>query len=193
VAVQADVASAGGAERLLARAEDAFGPVGVLVHNASGPVAAKPIALAAWGDVQEHLEVQLKGAFLVAKAGLPAMTSRRRGRIVFITSQVVDAPPTAGWAGYTIAKSAVASLARSLALECGPLGITVNCVAPGMTETAFIGGIPEKIQMSVARQTPLRRLAQPWDVAAAVAYLVAPEGAFITGQTLRVNGGMDMR
>jgi 3-oxoacyl-[acyl-carrier protein] reductase len=92
-----------------------------------------------------------------------------------------------------MAKAALASLSRYLAAEVGPSGVTVNCVAPGMTETALIGDTPEKAQLIAARQTPMRRLALPADVASAVAHLASPEAGFITGHTLSVNGGMVMR
>ena len=193
IAARADVGSREGVEALAAMAADAFGGVGALVHNASSANIARPLAGMEWADFQGHLDVQLKAAFLLVKACLPAMVDRRQGRIVFITSQAVDSPPAPGWTGYTVAKTALAAFARGLAAEAGPSGVTVNCVAPGMTGTSFIGSVPEKVQLGVARQTPLRRLAQPWDVAGAVAYLVSPDGAFVTGQTLRVNGGMDMR
>jgi len=87
-----------------------------------------------------------------------------------------------------MAKGALATMSRYLAAEVGPSGVTVNCVAPGMTETALIGDIPEKTQLVAARQTPMRRLATPEDVAAAVAYLASPDAGFVTGHTLGVNG-----
>jgi 3-oxoacyl-[acyl-carrier protein] reductase len=83
-------------------------------------------------------------------------------------------------------------LSRYIAAEFGPSGVTVNCISPGMTETPLIGDIPEKAQMMIARQTPLRRLATPTDIAAAVAHLASDEASFITGHTLRINGGLVM-
>ena len=121
------------------------------------------------------------------------MVERGWGRIVNVTSQVVDGPPTVTWTGYAMAKGALAVFSRYMAAELGPRGITVNCVAPGMTETALIGDISEKQQLITARQTPLRRLARPEDVAAAVAYLASDDAAFVTGETLAVNGGSVMR
>jgi 3-oxoacyl-[acyl-carrier protein] reductase len=91
-----------------------------------------------------------------------------------------------------VAKAALAALARSLAVELGPAGITVNCVAPGMTDTALVGDLPEKQRLLIARAAPLRRLALPEDVAAAVAFLVSPDAGYITGETIRVNGGQVM-
>jgi 3-oxoacyl-[acyl-carrier protein] reductase len=111
---------------------------------------------------------------------------------VNITSQVVQGNPSVTWTSYAVGKSALATMSRYLAAELGPSGVTVNCVAPGMTETSLIGDIPEKVQMMVARQTPLRRLSTPEDVAAAVAYLASDAAAFVTGHTLAVNGGLTM-
>lgn len=192
VAVRADVGTEDGVATLL-RAAGALGEVGVLVNNASPPIGARPLADLAWADVQHHLDVQVKGALLLAQACAPAMIARRWGRIVNITSQVTHGPPTVGWTGYAVAKGALATLSRYLAAELGPHGVTVNCVAPGMTETAMIGDIPAKAQLMVGRQTPLRRLARPEDVANTVAWLASDGAAFITGETVDVNGGMVMR
>jgi 3-oxoacyl-[acyl-carrier protein] reductase len=193
LAVQADLATPEGAQTLAKRAAQAFGTVDVLVNNAAPPVNGKPVAATDWADLQAHLDIQVKAAFLLTQACLPAMVEQRFGRIINITSQVADGAPTPTWTGYVMAKSALAALARSLAVEVGPAGVTVNCVAPGMTETAMIGDIPEKVQLVVARQTPMRRLGLPADIAAAVAYLASAEAGYVTGQTLAVNGGVVMR
>ncbi|HJV22368.1 MAG TPA: SDR family oxidoreductase [Holophagaceae bacterium] len=192
LAVQGDVSTEEGAAKVVRETLRAFGGVGVLVHNASPRIHPKPFPTTAWNDLQRHLDVQVRGAFLLAQACLPGMVEQRHGRIIHITSQVVDGPPVQGWTAYVVAKAALAALARQLAVEFGPSGITVNCVAPGMTETALIGDIPEKAQLMAARQTPLRRLAQPADVAAAVAHLASDDAAYVTGQTLAVNGGAFM-
>ncbi|HEY1750561.1 MAG TPA: SDR family oxidoreductase [Caulobacteraceae bacterium] len=193
VAVEADLASPEAAEALAAAAVRAFGPVDVLVNNASPAIGARAFEDLAWADIQAQLDVQVKAAFLLVKACASAMAGRGAGRIVNITSQVAEGAPTPTWTAYAVAKAALAAMSRSLAVELGPSGVTVNCVAPGMTETALIGDIPQKAQMVAARQTPLRRLATPADIAAAVAYLASPEAAYVTGQTLAVNGGTVMR
>jgi 3-oxoacyl-[acyl-carrier protein] reductase len=192
IAVQADISSEGGAETLYKAAIQAFGGVGILVNNASPRINAKPFAGTEWSDIQRQLDVQVKGAFLLAKVCLPEMTARKWGRIVCITSQVIDGQPSIGWTGYAVAKAALSMLSRYIAAEFGPSGVTVNCISPGMTETPLIGDIPEKAQMMIARQTPLRRLATPTDIAAAVAHLASDEASFITGHTLRINGGLVM-
>ncbi len=193
LAVQADIATEAGAQALYQAAVKAFGAVSVLVNNASPRINPKPFSATVWDDVQQQMDVQVKGAFLMTSAVAPEMGARKWGRIVNITSQVLDGPPSVTWTGYAMAKGALQVFSNYMAAELGPQGITVNCVSPGMCETTLIGDIPEKAQLMIARQTPLRRLAKPSDVAAAVAYLVSEDAGFITGDTIAVNGGMAMR
>lgn len=193
IAVGADLATDAGAEALHRATVREFGAVDVLVNNASPRIGPKPLDTLEWADVQAQLDVSVRGAFAMTRAVAPGMSERGWGRIVNITSQVVDGPPTLNWTGYAMAKGALAVFTRYAAAELGPKGITVNCVAPGMTETPLIGDIPEKAQLMAARQTPLRRLARPEDVAAAVAWLVSDDAAYVTGDTLAVNGGSVMR
>lgn len=193
LAVQADIATEAGAQALYQAAAKAFGAVSVLVNNASPRINPKPFSATAWDDVQQQMDVQVKGAFLMTSAVVPEMAARKWGRIVNITSQVLDGPPSVTWTGYAMAKGALQVFSNYMAAELGPQGITVNCVSPGMCETTLIGDIPEKAQLMIARQTPLRRLAKPSDVAAAVAYLVSEDAGFVTGDTIAVNGGMAMR
>jgi len=193
LAVQADIATEAGAQALYQAAVKSFGAVSVLVNNASPRINPKPFGATAWDDVQQQMDVQVKGAFLMTGAVVPEMGARKWGRIVNITSQVLDGSPSVTWTGYAMAKGALQVFSNYMAAELGPQGITVNCVSPGMCETTLIGDIPEKAQLMIARQTPLRRLAKPSDVAAAVAYLVSDDAGFITGDTVAVNGGMAMR
>jgi 3-oxoacyl-[acyl-carrier protein] reductase len=193
IAVQADVATEAGVEKLVKAALQEFGGVSVLVNNASPHINPKAFHATEWHDVQQQLDIQVKGAFMLTRACVPGMVERRWGRIVNITSQVLDGPPSVTWTAYAMAKGALAVFSKYMAAEFGPQGITVNCVSPGMCETSLIGDIPEKAQLMIARQTPLRRLAKPADVAAAVAYLVSDDADFVTGDTIAVNGGMVMR
>lgn len=193
LAVQADISTEAGVQVLYQAAVKAFGAVSVLVNNASPRIYPKPFGSTTWGDVQQQFDVQVKGAFLMTSAVVPEMSARKWGRIVNITSQVLDGPPSVTWTGYAMAKGALQVFSNYMATELGPQGITVNCVSPGMCETTLIGDIPEKAQLMIARQTPLRRLAKPSDVAAAVAYLVSDDASFVTGDTVAVNGGMAIR
>jgi 3-oxoacyl-[acyl-carrier protein] reductase len=193
IAVQADISNEAGAEKLYKAAVHEFGGVSVLVNNASPHINPKAFCATEWIDVQKQLDVQVKGAFLMTRACVPEMSARHWGRIVNITSQVIDGPPSVTWTGYAMAKGALAVFSKYMAAELGPHGITVNCVSPGMCETSLIGDVPEKTQLIIARQTPLRRLAKPADVAAAVAHLVSVDAGFVTGDTIAVNGGMVMQ
>ena len=192
VAVQADVARPDEAATLVRRAVGEFGGIGLVVNAASPRIGGKAFDALPWSDVASQIDVQVGGAFALAKAAVPHMREAGGGRIVNIVSQAIEGSPTPGWTAYAVAKSALATFSRQLAAELGPANITVNCVAPGMTETRLIGDIPEKQRLIAARQTPLRRLARPEDVAGAVAYLASDAAAFVTGETIRVNGGQVM-
>ncbi|SPM37078.1 short-chain dehydrogenase [Mycobacterium rhizamassiliense] len=192
VAVQADVSTAEGCARLNDAAQGHFGGVSALINAASPRIVAKPLAQMSWADMQQHLDVQVKSAFLAIQAVAPAMAANRGGRIVCITSESVDGTPVSGWTAYATAKGALATMSRYLAAELGPHGVTVNCVSPGMTDTRFISGVSEKQQLVTARLKPLRRLGTPADVAGTVAFLLSDQAAYITGQSLKVNGGGTM-
>ena len=190
IAVCADISTKEGVELLYKSAAKEFGGVSVLVNNASSAINPKPFELMDWEDVQNQLNTQLKGSFLLCQSCIPKMIERGWGRIVNITSQVVEGEPTPSWTSYAIAKASLAKFSSYLAADLGSNGITVNCVSPGMSETGLIGSISEKVQLMIARQTPTRRLTKPEDVAAAVAYLVSSEASQVTGQTILVNGGI---
>lgn len=192
IAVQADISRPEEARALVERAVRAYGPVSLLVNNAAPRIHATAFDDLDWQDLALHLDVQLKGAFLLAQAVVPGMKAAGHGRIVTITSQVADAAPTPGWTAYAVAKAALATFTRCLAAELGPAGITVNNVSPGLTDTAYLGDLSEKARLIAARQAPLRRLAGPRDVAGAVAFLASDAADYITGETLRVNGGTVM-
>jgi len=189
VAVQAEVSTDDGVKKLFEETKKAFGQATVLVNNASPRINPKPFQEIEWLDMQRHIDVQVKAAFLLSQALLPEMSESGYGRIVNITSQVVEGAPSLNWTAYALGKSALTSMSRYMALEYGPKNITVNCVAPGMTETSLIGDVPEKAQLMAARQTPVRSLASPEDVANSVAFLVSENSSHITGHTLHVNGG----
>ena len=188
-AIQADITSDTDVTRLIQAGTREFGPPDVLIHAASPPIGPADFADLRWEEMEAHLQGGVRGAFLLTQACVPHMRDSGYGRIILVTSAVLDGAPTPRWTAYAVGKSALATFGRSLAVELGPAGVTVNCVAPGMTETAMIGDIPEKMRLVLARQTPLRRLAKPDDVARAIAFLVSPAAAYITGETIRVNGG----
>lgn len=188
-AVRVDVTDAASVRSIVAATTRRLGGIGAVVHAASPAIGPATFADLAWETVAEHLDTDLGGAFQLAKACVPQMQSQGFGRIVMITSGELDGPPTPTWTAYAVGKAALATFARSLAVELGPAGINVNCVSPGMTDTALVGDLSEKSRLILARRAPLRRLARPEDVADAVSFLVSPRADYITGETVRVNGG----
>lgn len=162
-----------------------------VVNTATAPIANVPLIDLDWRDFELHFDANVKSSFLLAKHLSPLMAGRRSPGFVFITSQAADVP-VQGWLPYTASKAALNGLARTLALELAPLGIRVNLVSPGMIDTELIANLPIKARLLVEAKTPRRRLATAGDVAAAVAFLSSDESDFVTGETVRVNGGQVM-
>ncbi len=188
-ATRVDVTDPVAVQSMVASTIRRLGGIGAIIHAASPAIGAIDFEALEWSAIVDHLETDLGGAFRLAKACIPGMRSQGFGRIVVITSGELDGAPTPRWMAYGVGKAALATFARSLAVELGPSGITVNCVSPGMTDTALVGDLSEKSRLVLARRAPLRRLAQPEDVAGAVSFLVSPQADYITGETIRVNGG----
>lgn len=176
---------------LRAACERAFGRLDYVVNTATAPIATTALADLDWSDFEVHLAASVKSSFLLAKYLAPLMTARVSPCFVFISSQAADAP-VPGWMPYVTAKSALNGLARSLAIELAPMGIRVNVVAPGMIDTDLIANVSTRARLMVEAKSLRRRLATPQDVAAAVTFLCSDAGDYITGETVRVNGGQVM-
>lgn len=188
----ADVADHAAVQAMVARAIAEFGGIAGVVNNASPPIHHASFEDLRWDEWQRHIDVQLKGAFLLTQAAMPHMVARRAGVVVNIGSIFADNVPPAKVAPYTAVKAALVALTRSLAVEYGPQAVRVNCVSPGMTETDFTAGLPDKVKMLARAQTPMRRLGAPDDVAGVVAFLFSDKAQYVTGQNLRVCGGVVM-
>jgi len=188
VAVQGDVRSAEDARGMVKTALDAFGRLDILVNNA-GTTRDNLLALMKEGDWDVVLDTNLKGAYQVTKAAIRTMMKQRSGRIINITS-VAGVAGNPGQANYSAAKAGLIGFTRSLAKEIGPRNITVNAVAPGYVPTDLTANLPEDLIQRAVELTPLGRLGTVEDVANSVAFLASDEAGFITGQVLRVDGGM---
>lgn len=144
-----------------------------------------------WGIIQEHFDLNIKGSFNILKCVLPVMENNKYGKIINITTQAIE-KPTSEWLHYITAKSALNGFTKALAFELAPKGIRMNLVSPGMTDTGLIANVPEKVRLLTAAQTPLRRIATPEDIAGAISFLASDKSDFLTGETIRVNGGQIM-
>ncbi|MFN3232644.1 MAG: 3-oxoacyl-[acyl-carrier-protein] reductase [Alphaproteobacteria bacterium] len=177
-------------DALPGEAEAAMGQVDILVNNAG--LTRDNLALrmkdADWDDV---LTINLKAGFKLARGCLRGMMKRRFGRIIGITS-VVGTTGNPGQANYAASKAGVIGMTKSLAQEVATRGITVNAVAPGFIATAMTEEIEGAARDALLGRIPAGRMGEGVDVAAAVAYLASNEAAYVTGQTLHVNGGMAM-
>ncbi|MGD8574964.1 MAG: 3-oxoacyl-ACP reductase FabG [Gammaproteobacteria bacterium] len=140
---------------------------------------------------EEIINTNLSSIFRLSKACLRGMMKARQGRIINIGS-VVGATGNPGQANYCAAKAGIVGFSKALAREVGSRGITVNVVAPGFIDTDMTRGLPEENRKAMLEQVPLGRLGAPEDIAQAVLFLASPAGAYVTGETLHVNGGMYM-
>jgi 3-oxoacyl-[acyl-carrier protein] reductase len=187
---QLDVTRQASIDALLADIEATEGAVEILCNNAgiTRDMLLLRMKQDAWDAV---LETNLASVFRLSKAVLRGMMKARKGRIISIAS-VVGLTGNAGQANYAAAKAGMIGFSKSLAREVGSRGITVNVVAPGFIDTDMTRALDDAQRQSLMGQIPLVRLGAPADVAAAVAFLASAEAAYITGETLHVNGGMYM-
>ena len=186
----ADLADPAAPAALVETVEGALGPLDILVNNAgfTRDMLALRMGDADWNAV---LEVDLTAPFRLARAALRGMMKRRSGRIVSIAS-IVGVTGNAGQANYAAAKAGLIGMSKSLAQEVATRGVTVNVVAPGFVKTAMTEGLPEAARTTLLSRIPMQRMGAPEDVAGAVAWLASTEAAWVTGQTIHVNGGMAM-
>ncbi len=175
---------------LATAANDAMGSLDVLVNNAGITRDGLTVRMSD-ADWQTVLDVDLTSAFRLARAVLRGMMKRRWGRIIGIAS-VVGAAGNPGQANYAAAKAGMVGFSKALAAEVAARGITVNCVAPGLIETAMIADLSDDARQAMLDRVPARRVGVPEEVAAGVVFLASEEARYITGHTLHMNGGMLM-
>ncbi len=187
----ADLADPAAADRLVRDAEAALGGrLDILVNNAG--ITRDNLALRLKDeDWQAVIDLDLTAAFRLIRTALRGMLRRHHGRIICISS-VVGVTGNPGQANYAAAKAGLLGMAKSLAAETATRGITVNCIAPGMIQTAMTDALSAEQKARIAAQIPMERFGLPEDVAAAAVYLASAEAAYVTGHTLHVNGGLAM-
>ena len=185
-----DVTDPASVDATLKAVTQEFGPPGILVNNA-GVTRDNLLLRMKEDEWAAILDTDLTSVYRLSKAVLRGMMKAQRGRIINITS-VVGVTGSAGQANYAAAKAGVIGFTKSLAREVGSRNITVNAVAPGLIDTDMTRALPEAQRQAVITTIPLQRPGAPQDVAAAVAFLASPDAAYITGETLHVNGGMYM-
>lgn len=190
-ACQADVRDKGQVEAMVKAVEKDLGPVQILVNNANINFPVKPFAEFTWDEMQPKLTGEIGASFHCCRSVVQGMVQRGRGRIINVSSGLSRTPGD-GFVAHTTAKSGLDAFTKALAHELGAYGITVNTVAPGLTETDATAWLPPEAKAGAAAHTPLRRIGQPEDVAGAVLFFASHYSDFITGTWLPVDGGNSM-
>jgi 3-oxoacyl-[acyl-carrier protein] reductase len=185
-----NLADAAAADDLVPRAEAAMGQLDVLVANA-GMTRDNLLVQLRDEDWEQVIAINLSATFRLARAAVRGMMRRRFGRIIAITS-VVATTGNPGQANYVAAKAGIAGMIKAIAAEYAKRGITANCVAPGFILTPMTQKLNDKQREVILAKIPANRAGTPDEVAAAVVFLASNEAAYVTGQTLHVNGGMAM-
>jgi 3-oxoacyl-[acyl-carrier protein] reductase len=185
-----NVTDQGSIDAALGAMAETFGAPSILVNNAG--ITRDNLLLrmkdAEWDQI---IDTNLTSVYRLSRACVRTMTKARKGRIVNITS-VVAMSGNAGQTNYAAAKAGIIGFTKSLAREVGSRGITVNCVAPGFIDTDMTRALNEQQRQALLGAIPLGRLGQPEEIASVVAFLASPAAAYITGETIQVNGGMYM-
>ena len=188
VLIQADISKQEDCERMFREMESSLGTIDILVNNA-GITRDNLAVRMSESEFDQVIDTNLKGAFFCMKMAGKAMMKARKGRIISISS-ISGVRGNAGQINYCAAKAGIIGMTKCLAKELASRNITVNAVAPGYIDTDMTAVLSEKVKEQVLQQVPLKRMGQPRDIAETVAFLASDRAAYITGQTIQVDGGM---
>lgn len=189
-AIPANLGDAEETEALPGRVEEALGDLHILVNNAG--LTRDMLALRLSDDQwQSVIDVNLTSAFRLSRAALRGMMRRRHGRIVNITS-IVGVTGNPGQANYAASKAGMIGMTKSMAAEVAARGVTLNCIAPGFVRSPMTDALNDRQQAGLLERIPAGRIGEPADIAGAAVFLASDEAAYVTGQTVHVNGGMAM-
>jgi 3-oxoacyl-[acyl-carrier protein] reductase len=188
---QADVRVRDAVDKMVDIALKEFGKIDILVNNANINFPIKPFMELEWDEIEAKITGEMKALYNCSQAVLRDMAERKSGKLIFMSSGL-SRHPGFGFSAHAAAKAAMDSIAKVMAMELGPTGITVNVIGPGLTLTDATSGQPKEIHDQVAEMTPLRRLGVPEDVAGAVVFLASSLSDYLTGEYIPVSGGIFM-
>ena len=186
----ADLANAQSVDDLVPQAEEAMGGIDILVNNAGLTRDGLSMRMSD-ADWEIVIRVNLEAAFRLSRAALRSMMRQRFGRLIGITS-VVGVTGNAGQANYAASKAGMIGMTKALAQEVATRAVTANCIAPGFIASAMTDALNDKQRDAIMASIPARRLGEAGEIAAGAVYLASDEAAYVTGQTLHINGGMAM-
>jgi 3-oxoacyl-[acyl-carrier protein] reductase len=190
--VQADVTQQDQVETMVKMTEQQLGAIDILVNNAYFPFQVGPLHELTWESFHRAIEHELSAFYFCARACLPAMKEKKAGRIIVVSTRLAQ-QPLAKMGAYAAAKSALESMANTMAIELGPLGVAVNVVIPAFTLTDASLIMPEAFRDRVKDTRPLKKHLYPEDVAGAIAFLAGDEASMLTGSHILITGGSHLQ
>jgi 3-oxoacyl-[acyl-carrier protein] reductase len=191
-AVQADVREPEHVKMMVENILEENERIDIMIDSVSSFAFVKPFAEMTWDEFIWGVQNELLAAFELTRAVLPIMQKQRYGRLVYVGSGLAKAPTMPGSISIATGKAGLGAFVRSIAREYGPYGITANVVSPGMVETELSSHMPAAQKQRVTSMTPLGRIAQPEDIARAIAFFASDDSGFLTGTSMPVNGGLSM-
>lgn len=192
IAIQNDLVSESQINDLVEKVERRIGGISLLVNCATVKIPNIKFENLEWLDIEKHININIKSNFYLAQKIVQGMKLRKNGKIIYVTTQYTEGTPPSELMHYVSSKYALNGFAKSLAVELASHNITVNLVSPGMTKTNLLADIPQKARLLAAAKSPIKRLASPEEVAEVIGFLASDKTTYITGETIRINGGQSM-